>query len=161
METSRRLQAQAGIRNPTPFLNFYLKLVRYPRFDSCAPAHCDLSVCPSMSLASPRLHSRSYPRHLPSMSRALRRSIPPFLLFPSHFLLSSWCLETKKPPRHSCARRLLVDSFNLCQVEGIERRLVDYRRHSKPLIGLVSGERFPSQRSEQSIHITCVIAHLL
>ena len=40
-----------------------LKLVRYPRFDSCAPAHFDLSVCPSMLLASPRLHSRSYPRH--------------------------------------------------------------------------------------------------
>jgi len=28
-----------------------LKLVRCPRFDSCAPAHIDLSVCPSMSLA--------------------------------------------------------------------------------------------------------------
>src|SRR2546421_8483047 len=40
-----------------------LKLVRCPRFDSCAPAHFDLSVCPSMLLASPRLHSRSYPRH--------------------------------------------------------------------------------------------------
>ena len=26
-------------------------------FDSCAPAHFDLSVCPSMSLASPRLRS--------------------------------------------------------------------------------------------------------
>ena len=67
-----------------------LKLVRCPRFDSCAPAHLklvrvprflaatlaaltsislfpkapfDLSVCPSMLLASPRLHSRSCPRH--------------------------------------------------------------------------------------------------
>jgi hypothetical protein len=30
-----------------------LKLVRCPHFDSCAPAHFDLSVCPSMSLASP------------------------------------------------------------------------------------------------------------
>ena len=28
-----------------------LKLVRFPRFDSCAPAHVDLSVFPSMSLA--------------------------------------------------------------------------------------------------------------
>jgi len=28
-----------------------LKLVRCPHFDSCAPAHIDLSVCPSMSLA--------------------------------------------------------------------------------------------------------------
>ena len=45
-----------------------MKLVCCPRFDSCAPAHCDLSVCPSMSLASPRLHSRSYPRHFTSMS---------------------------------------------------------------------------------------------
>src|SRR5438309_12126088 len=40
-----------------------LKLVCCPRFDSCAPAHFDLSVCPSMLLASPRLHSRSYLRH--------------------------------------------------------------------------------------------------
>jgi hypothetical protein len=40
-----------------------LKLIRCPRFDSCAPAHFDLSVCPSMLLASPRLHSRAYPRH--------------------------------------------------------------------------------------------------
>jgi hypothetical protein len=39
-----------------------LKLIRCPRFDSCAPAHIDLSVCPSMSLAPTRLHSRSYPR---------------------------------------------------------------------------------------------------
>jgi hypothetical protein len=66
-----------------------LKLGRFPRFDSCAPAHFetrslpsslaaslavlpsmslfpnapfDLSVCPSMSLASPRLHSHRYPR---------------------------------------------------------------------------------------------------
>jgi hypothetical protein len=65
-----------------------LKLVRFPRFDSCAPGHLklvrfparsplpiaalpsmslfpkppfDLSVCPSMSLASPRLRSRSLP----------------------------------------------------------------------------------------------------
>ena len=33
------------------------EVVRTPnseRFDSCAPAHFDLSVCPSMSLASPR-----------------------------------------------------------------------------------------------------------
>src|SRR6266404_8771625 len=44
-------------------LCFQLKLIRCPRFDSCAPAHFDLSVCPSMLLASPRLHSRSYPRH--------------------------------------------------------------------------------------------------
>jgi hypothetical protein len=28
-----------------------LKLVCCPRFDSCAPAHVDLSVCPAMSLA--------------------------------------------------------------------------------------------------------------
>src|SRR6266850_5340964 len=72
-------------RNPFP----RLKLIRCPRFDSCAPAHLklvrvprslaatlaawpsmslfpkapfDLSVCPSMLLASPRLHSRSCPR---------------------------------------------------------------------------------------------------
>src|SRR5438034_11759890 len=32
-----------------------LKLAHCPT-DSCAPAHFDLSVCPSMSLASPRLH---------------------------------------------------------------------------------------------------------
>jgi hypothetical protein len=39
-----------------------LKLGRFP-FDSCAPAHFDLSVCPSMSLASPRLRSLvAYPR---------------------------------------------------------------------------------------------------
>ena len=38
-------------------LCFQLKLIRCPRFDSCAPAHFDLSVCPSMLLASPRLHS--------------------------------------------------------------------------------------------------------
>jgi hypothetical protein len=44
-----------------PFAPF--KLVRCPRFDSCAPSHFDLSVCPSMLLASPRLHSRSEPRH--------------------------------------------------------------------------------------------------
>jgi hypothetical protein len=36
--------------------NRELKLGHFP-FDSCAPAHFDLSVCPSMSLASPRLHS--------------------------------------------------------------------------------------------------------
>ena len=41
-----------------------LKLRRCPRFDSCAPGHFDLSVCPSMLLASPRLHSRSCPRPL-------------------------------------------------------------------------------------------------
>jgi hypothetical protein len=33
-----------------------LKLIRSP-IDSCAPAQFDLSVCPSMSLAAPRLHS--------------------------------------------------------------------------------------------------------
>jgi hypothetical protein len=33
-----------------------LKLAPFP-IDSCAPAHFDLSVCPSMSLAAPRLHS--------------------------------------------------------------------------------------------------------
>ena len=32
--------------------------------DSCAPAHFDLSVCPSMSLASPRLHSFAVEFHL-------------------------------------------------------------------------------------------------
>src|SRR5438093_12554671 len=36
-----------------------MKLVRFPGFDSCTPVHFDLSVCPSMSLASPRLHSRA------------------------------------------------------------------------------------------------------
>ena len=84
------------------------------------------------------------------------------------FLNSSLCLltfpivpKTKKPPRHSCARRLLVDSFNLRESEGIERRLVDCRCHRKPVVRLISGERFPSQRPEQPIHLTCVIAHLL
>jgi len=33
------------------------------RIDSCAPAHFDLSVYPSMSLVSPRLHSRAGSRH--------------------------------------------------------------------------------------------------
>ena len=46
-----------------------LKLIRCPRFDSCAPAHFDLSVCPSMSLASPRLHSRSYLRRFTLITR--------------------------------------------------------------------------------------------
>jgi putative endonuclease len=37
-----------------------LKLGRFPHFDSCAPAHFDLSVCPSMSQASPLVHSRCF-----------------------------------------------------------------------------------------------------
>src|SRR5205807_7329841 len=45
--------------------------------------------------------------------------------------------------------------------ERIERRFVDHCRRSKSLISLVSGERFPGQRPEQSIHLTSVIAHLL
>jgi hypothetical protein len=46
--SAARTEATAKLRTP--------KIV-----DSCAPAHFDLSVCPSTSLASPRLHSRSYP----------------------------------------------------------------------------------------------------
>ena len=61
-----------------------LKLVCYPRFDSCAPAHFDLSVCPSMSLASPRLHSRSYPRHFTFYVAHPIRSIPEFLSTQPH-----------------------------------------------------------------------------
>jgi hypothetical protein len=86
---------------------------------------------------------------------ALRRhSIPP-----SYFSYRAWKQKSRRgiPARGG----FLIDSFNLRQVEGIERRLVDYRRRSKPLIGLVSGKRFPGHRSEQSIHFTCVIAHLL
>src|SRR5438067_2701737 len=49
----------------------------------------------------------------------------------------------------------------LAQPEGIECRLVDRRRRGEPLIGLVSGERLPGHRPEQSIHLTLVIAHLL
>ena len=41
-----------------------LKLAPFP-IDSCAPAHLDLSVCPSMSLASQRLpFARRYPSRL-------------------------------------------------------------------------------------------------
>ena len=56
-----------------------LKLARCPRFDSCAPAHIDLSVCPSMSLAPPRLHSRCYPAQLcldHSVAAATSRQLP-------------------------------------------------------------------------------------
>src|SRR5437868_3503054 len=69
--------------------------------------------------------------------------------------------QNRKPPSDSCARRLLFQIVVLRQSERIERRLVDYRRRGEPLIGLISGERLPSQRSEQSIHLTFVIAHLL
>jgi len=57
-----------------------LKLGRFP-FDSCAPAHFDLSVYPSMSLACPRLRSLvAYPRdfafyvadHISSIHRCIR-----------------------------------------------------------------------------------------
>ena len=86
--------------------------------------------------------------------------ISSLLLFPStsYFSHRAW---KQKSRRGIPARGGFWLIVNLRQVEGIERRLVDYRRRSKPLISLVSGERFPSQRSEQSIHITCVIAHLL
>jgi hypothetical protein len=51
-----------------------LPSTRAIEIDSCAPAHIDLSVFPSMSLASPRLRSlashltRRYPSASPSMS---------------------------------------------------------------------------------------------
>jgi hypothetical protein len=50
-----------------------LKLVCFPRFDSCAPAYIDLSVCPSMSLA-PRssIVSRQLPLRSPATSRLYR-----------------------------------------------------------------------------------------
>jgi len=49
-----------------------LKLAPFP-IDSCAPAHFDLSVCPSMSLAAPRLHSLA----------AALVALPSISLFPS------------------------------------------------------------------------------
>ena len=55
----------------------------------------------------------------------------------------------------------LTSDFLLSHPEGIERRLIDYRRRGEPLIGLIGGERLAGQRSEQSIHFTRVIAHLL
>src|SRR5262245_4035560 len=51
--------------------------------------------------------------------------------------------------------------YSLRQSEGIERRLVDCSRRGEPIIRLISGERVTSHRPEQSIHFTCVIAHLL
>src|SRR6266480_3730045 len=77
--------------------------------------------------------------------------------------------ETEKPPKHSCtpAASRNISAFQffsfsmLAQPEGIECRLVDHRRRGEPLIGLVSGERLPGHRPEQSIHLTLVIAHLL
>jgi len=72
-----------------------LKLVRFPRFDSCAPAHLKLAPSPTRSLPprsfafyvafpkssirplgfpiyvarAPRLHSRSYPRRFTLITR--------------------------------------------------------------------------------------------
>jgi len=56
-----------------------LKLCRYPT-DSCAPAHFDLSVCPSMSLASPAapFHRRD-PRGFAFYVTRPIRCIPEFL----------------------------------------------------------------------------------
>ncbi len=65
-----------AVGNPFP----RLKLVRCPRFDSCAPAHIDLSVFPSMSRASPRLHSHCCPSQLYLLSRKSLSSIPEFLI---------------------------------------------------------------------------------
>src|SRR5262249_28937853 len=45
-----------------------------PSFDSCASARIDLSVFPSMSRASPRLHSRRHPSQLCLLCLA-RRSL--------------------------------------------------------------------------------------
>ena len=89
------------------------------------------------------------------------REFPPsyFFLLTSYFSHRAWKQKSRRGI--PAPGGFLIDSLTLCQVEGIERRLVDYRRRGKPLIGLISGERFPSQRSEQSIHFTCVIAHLL
>src|SRR5438128_6338744 len=69
--------------------------------------------------------------------------------------------KTEKPPRHLCAPAASRQYLTLSHAEGIERRLVDRRRRSEPLIGLVGGECLPGQRPEQSIHLTLVIAHLL
>jgi hypothetical protein len=59
--------------------HFPLKLVRFPCFDSCAPAHFDLSVCPSMSQAPPLLHSHSYPRRF---TFYVAHPFAPFFLHP-------------------------------------------------------------------------------
>jgi len=45
------LNAEVAEVGPKARLRVWLEI------DSCAPAHFDLSVFPSMSLASPRLHS--------------------------------------------------------------------------------------------------------
>src|SRR6266404_5878789 len=55
----------------------------------------------------------------------------------------------------------LLPTFSLAHPEGIQCRLVDRRRRGEPLISLISGERLPGHRPEQSIHVTLVIAHLL
>src|SRR2546422_1514239 len=78
-----------------------------------------------------------------------------------HTRLGSWRLKQKSRRGIRAPRRLVVDSFTLSHPEGIERRLIDRRRRSEPLIGLVGGERLAGQRPEQSIHLTSVIAHLL
>src|SRR5437870_13443769 len=78
-----------------------------------------------------------------------------------HTRLGSWRLKQKSRRGIRAPRRLVVDSFSLSHPEGIERRLIDRRRRSEPLIGLVGGERLAGQRPEQSIHLTSVIAHLL
>ncbi len=72
-----------------------LKLVCCPRFDSCAPAHIDLSVCPSMSLAP-------------------RGSIlaPTLVTLPSMSLTLS-SIETRSRPRSLTATLAALPSMSL------------------------------------------------
>src|SRR5205085_5115009 len=79
-----------------------------------------------------------------------RRSIPARRLSVIDFFLTSQRLNILNP-----------STSPLAHAERIERRLIDHRRRLKSLIGLISGQRLPSQRPEQSIHLALVIAHLL
>jgi len=84
-----------------------------PGFDSCAPAHFDLSVCPSMLLASPRLHSCCYPRRFTLITRTApvlvpatlaalpsTRAIPDrdvfYVAHPIRSIQRRWCRESMK-----------------------------------------------------------------
>src|SRR6478672_8456792 len=82
-------------------------LRRHSIFDLLVPTHIDLSVLPSMSLASPRLHSRCYPRsftfYVAVLNGSIRRGEPAAKL-PQLTLEKRWPAASGKlrrqPPLH-------------------------------------------------------------
>src|SRR6059058_5518980 len=102
-----------------------------------------------LSVASNRCRSKGSRRGL--KTKKSRQGISA----PRRLLNSNFLLVLRRARDRALANR------HLAHPERIERRLVDRRCLSEPLVSLVGGERFAGQRPKQSIHFTLVITHLL